>query len=176
MSLPYPALLPAPFPILECNLKLEAQEEKEHPQRVLSRENGNSWPKYFAFAVEASLRVSLVLQFRSCMLRTDLNWWNCNFGSFKYMENSNDGFKTWLKIGWGDNRVKSKITLTTPLNMFLWPKLSLEIQKKIIGGGKCPTTPPEDFGPPRPPPVPQVAKNGCWSYNLGYFSACKFFI
>ena len=40
------------------------------------------------------------------------------------------------------------------------------------------TLPPplEDFGPPRPPQCPQVAKNGCWSYNLGYFSTCTILI
>ena len=54
-------------------------------------------------------------------------------------------------IGWGDNGVKSKITLTTPLNMFLLPKHSQGIFKKNSSGvGNALPPPLEDLAPPRP--------------------------
>ena len=81
------------------------------------------------------------------------------------------------QIGWGDNGVKSKITLTTPLNMFLLPKHSQGIFLKISSGvGNALPPPLEDFAPPRPLQGIQVPQNGCWSQNLWYFSACKTFI
>ena len=67
-------------------------------------------------------------------------------------------------LGWGDNGVKSKITLTTPLNMFLLRKHSQGIFLKISSGvGNALPPPLEDFAPPRPLQGIQVPQNGCWS-------------